>query len=72
MSEETLQYYGYPLLFQEDGNKTHGLKGGNNLIALKEELGIRHIEYWPASSRDFNLIEKVWRLLKQRLMQRGP
>lgn len=72
MSEESLHYYGYPLLYQEDGNRIHGLKGAQNLVELKEELGIRAMNEWPASSPDFNPIEQVWRSLKQRLSQRGP
>ncbi len=72
MSEDTLQYYGYPLLYQEDGNRIHGLTGAQNLVELKEKLGIRAMNEWPASSPDFNPIEQVWRSLKQRLGQRGP
>ena len=30
------------------------------------------MDFWPASSPDFNPIEKIWCLLKQRLMQQGP
>ncbi len=72
ISEVTLEHYGYPLLYQEDGNRIHGLKGAQNLAELKEELGIRAMNEWPASSPDFNPIEQVWRSLKQRLAQRGP
>ena len=40
MSEELLQLHGYQPLYQEDGNRFHGLKGANDLVELKEELGI--------------------------------
>jgi hypothetical protein len=72
VSEETRQFYGYPLLFQEDGNKIHGLKGAHSLSELKDDLGIRSMENWPPSSPDFNPMEQVWRSLKQRLVRRGP
>ncbi len=72
ITEQYLHEWGYLPLYQEDGNRIHGLKGTNNLIDLKEELGIRPLQYWPTSSPDFNPIEHIWRLLKQRLAQRGP
>ena len=36
-SEDLERYLGYPPLYQEDGNRIHGLKGANNLIAFKTE-----------------------------------
>ncbi len=72
ISEVMLEHYGYSLLYLEDGNRIHGLTGTQNLAELKEELGIRAMNEWPASSPDFNPIEQVWRSLKQRLSQRGP
>jgi hypothetical protein len=41
MGDDTLQYYSYPLLYQEDGNRIHGLTGAQNLVELKEKLGVR-------------------------------
>ncbi len=72
ISEESRQFYGYPLLFQEDGNKIHGLKGEHSLSELKDDLGIRIMEYWPPSSPDFNPMKQVWRSHKQRLARQGP
>lgn len=66
------KHLGYTPLYQEDGNRIHGLKGANNLIQLKQELALCILDYWLASSPDFNPIEQIWRLLKQRLAVRGP
>ncbi len=51
MSKNTLQYYSYPLLYQEDGNRIHGLTRAQNLVELKEKLGIWAMNEWPASLR---------------------
>ena len=53
----------------EDGNRAHGLKN-KRMQAKKKKLGIVPLEDWPPSSPDFNVIEKIWRLLKQRLKSR--
>ena len=50
----------------EDGNKAHGLKN-NEMRQQKEDLGIKYLSDWPPSSPNFNVIENIWRLLKQRL-----
>ena len=39
--------------------------------AKKKELGIISLEDWPPSSPNFNVIENIWHLLKQRLKSRG-
>ena len=58
------------VLLQEDGNKAHGLKN-KDMKAFKERLGIEILNDWPPSSPDFNPIENVWRVLKQRLKHRN-
>lgn len=58
-------------LYMEDGNKAHGLKN-SEVKRWKEERGITCLEDWPPSSLDFNPIENIWRLLKQRLKSRCP
>lgn len=55
-----LEARGFKLLYQEDGNGIHGLKGMNNLRRLKEDLGIHAMHEWPSTSADFNSIENVW------------
>ncbi len=37
----------------------------------KADRGVTCILQWPPSSLDFYVIENVWRILKQRLAQRG-
>ncbi len=37
----------------------------------KTDRGVVCIDEWPPSSPDFNIIENIWRLLKQRLKARG-
>ena len=54
----------------EDGNKAHGLRN-SGMREYKNNLGIFFLEGWPPSSPDFNVIENIWRLLKQRLKSRG-
>ena len=35
--------------------------------AKKKKLGIIFLEDWPPLSSNFNMIEKIWHLLKKRL-----
>lgn len=55
----------------EEGNKAHGLTD-YEMRRWKEERGITFMIGWPLSSSDFNPIENVQRLLKQRLKAREP
>lgn len=57
-------------IFMEDGNKAHGLTD-TEMQDWKTEHKVVCLEGWPPSSPDFNPIENVWRLLKQRLKSRG-
>lgn len=54
---------------QEDGNRAHGLHN-EGMQRWKAARGIRLLDNWPPSSPDFNPIEKVWRVLKQRIKHR--
>lgn len=54
----------------EDGNRAHGTKN-KDMRKHKQQLGIKFLDDWPPSSPDFNIIENIWWLLKQRLKSRG-
>jgi transposase len=58
-------------LLQEDGNKIHGR---TSLRETKRQLGLQlfHNGDWPPSSPDLSPIENIWRVLKQRVKNRGP
>ena len=54
----------------EDNHHSHGHAPGSALHQYKKTLGIR----WQANiptSPDFNVIEKIWRILKQRVKAKG-
>jgi hypothetical protein len=57
----------------EDNDAAHGTRGQGNikLKAAKEALGIK-CESNPPESPDLNPIESIWRMIKQRLKNRGP
>jgi hypothetical protein len=69
--KESWQFYGYPLLFQKDGNKIHSLKGEHSLSELNNDLGIQTMKNWTLSSLDFKPIEQHLCSLKQELARRG-
>lgn len=76
--EQILTRYVIPLMqerlesiFMEDGNSTHGLKD-EAMKKFKADHHITCLSFWPPSSPDFNPIENVWRIIKQRLKNRGP
>jgi DDE superfamily endonuclease len=56
----------------EDNDNTHGTRGvGDNKIKqAKKRLGIKW-EANPPELPDLNLIESIWRIIKQRLKSRG-
>ena len=54
----------------EDGNRAHGLKNPA-MQRWKKARGIVTLDDWPPCSPDFNPIEKVWRIIKQRLKHRA-
>ena len=66
---EALRDWGVNPLFMEDGASIHGCRDKTNLRLWKLEHGITTM-WWPPSSPDFNPIEKVWRILKQRIKHR--
>jgi transposase len=56
----------------EDNDAAHGTRGQGNikLKAAKEALGIQ-CESNPSESPDLNPIKTIWRIIKQRLKNRG-
>jgi len=59
----------------EDGSKVHGKKDIKKNMGLCNKARVKCFIYlidWPPSSLDLNLIENVWRILKQKLRNRGP
>jgi len=64
-----MREWGEEPLFMEDGATVHGNSGKGKLRCWKLENGIVSMS-WPPSSPDFNPIEKVWRILKQRIKHR--
>ena len=62
------------ILYQEDGNKAHGMGlGKTSLRWLKEEMGVVlfNDELWSPSSPDLSIIENCWRIVKQRIESRA-
>lgn len=66
-----LKARGFKLLYQKNGNGIHGLKDMNKLRHLKKDLGIHAMHEWPSTSANFNSIENVWWILKQRIHTKG-
>jgi transposase len=60
------------LIFVEDNNELHGTKGkaDNKVKQAKIRLNIKW-EAQPSNSPDLNPIETIWRIIKQRLKNRG-
>jgi hypothetical protein len=57
----------------EDNDNSYGIWGNanNKCKQAKQRLGIKW-EANPLESPDLNLIETIWRTIKQRLKNRGP
>jgi DDE superfamily endonuclease len=57
----------------EDNDNSHGTRGNTNnkCKQAKQRLGIKW-EANPPESPDLNPIETIWRIVKQRLKNRGP
>jgi hypothetical protein len=61
--------------YVEDNSQVHGKKDTKKNYglcnAVRLECHINSID-WPPSSPDLNLIENIWRVLKQKLRNRNP
>ena len=54
----------------EDGNKAHGIQN-LDMRRYKNSPNIISLDDWLLFPPDFNIIENIWRLLKQRLKSQG-
>ena len=67
------QLQGESFVLMEDNDNCHGTRSSNNPVFLyKESLEGFHYYANPPQSPDFNIIEKCWRIMKQRVKQRKP
>jgi transposase len=62
-------FWNKPSQYMEDNAPIHGTTESGSLLLYKRQLGIPTM-WWPPSSPDFNPIEQIWRILKQRIKHR--
>jgi DDE superfamily endonuclease len=72
LDEVVAPEWDWSCILVEDNDKAYGTAGaGPNMVKThKEKLQIRWLAN-PANSPDLNPIEKIWRIIKQRLKNRG-
>ena len=72
LEEVIVPHWNSDLILLEDNDNAHGTRGkkDNKIKKAKRRLGIKW-ESNPPESPDLNPMETIWRMIKQRLKNRG-